>query len=65
MIKSAFAVACASIMASIAFPQPVFAQDESDQRLGTVHCDCPYAETSQPEPAALLNTVPPDSNRLW
>ena len=47
MIRSAFAVACASIMASIAFPQPVFAQDESDQRLGTVHFDTSCNEVAQ------------------
>jgi len=47
MIRSAFAAACASIMASIAFPQPVFAQDESDQRLGTVHFDTSCNEVAQ------------------
>src|SRR5258705_6474441 len=47
MIKSAFAVACASIMASIAFPQPVFAQDESDQRFGTVHFETSCNEVAQ------------------
>ena len=34
-------------MASIAFPQPVFAQDESDQRLGTVHFDTSCNEVAQ------------------
>src|SRR5262245_32177396 len=47
MIRSAFAVACASIMASIAFPAPVFAQDESDQRLGTVHFETSCNEVAQ------------------
>src|ERR1044072_307267 len=39
MIRAAFAVACATIVASITFPAPSSAQDESDQRLGTVHFD--------------------------
>src|SRR5437763_5160137 len=47
MIRSAFAVACASIMAGIAFPAPVFAQDESDQRLGTVHFETSCNEVAQ------------------
>src|SRR5215472_5330048 len=47
MIRSAFAIACASIMVSIAFPQPVFAQDESDQRLGTVHFETSCNEVAQ------------------
>jgi hypothetical protein len=34
-------------MASIAFPQPVFAQDESDQRLGTVHFETSCNEVAQ------------------
>ena len=47
MIRSAFAVACASIMAGIALPAPVFAQDESDQRLGTVHFETSCNEVAQ------------------
>ena len=34
MIRSAFAVAAASIAASLSFTQPLFAQEETDQRLG-------------------------------
>ena len=47
MIRSAFAVAFASLMAGIAFPAPVFAQDESDQRLGTVHFETSCNEVAQ------------------
>src|SRR5919201_6393018 len=47
MIRSAFAVACASIMASIAFPAPVLSQEESDQRLGTVHFPTSCNEVAQ------------------
>jgi len=37
MIRSALAVAAASIAASVTFSPPVLAQDETDQRFGTVH----------------------------
>src|SRR3954466_5139968 len=37
MIRSASAFAAASIAASIASSQPIFGQEETDQRLGTVH----------------------------
>src|SRR5262245_26463244 len=39
MIRSASAVAAASIAAGFAFSQPIFAQDETDQRFGSVHFD--------------------------
>src|SRR6201982_1485111 len=47
MIRSAFAVAAASIAASVSFPQPVLAQDETDQRFGTVHFETSCNETAQ------------------
>lgn len=37
MIRSAFAVAAASIAASVSVTQSTFSQEETDQRLGTVH----------------------------
>src|SRR5262249_3186410 len=47
MIRSAFAVAAASIAASVSFSQPVLAQDETDQRFGTVHFETSCNETAQ------------------
>jgi Tfp pilus assembly protein PilF len=47
MIRSASAVAVASIAASISFSQNVFGQDESDQRLGTVHFETSCSEVAQ------------------
>src|ERR1043166_6284118 len=47
MIRSAFAVACATIVASITFPASSSAQDESDQRLGTVHFDTSCNDVAQ------------------
>ena len=47
MIRSAFAVTAASIAASISFSQPIFGQEESDQRLGTVHFDTSCNEVAQ------------------
>jgi tetratricopeptide (TPR) repeat protein len=47
MIRSAFAVAAASIAASFACSQPVVAQDETDQRFGTVHFDTSCNEVAQ------------------
>jgi tetratricopeptide (TPR) repeat protein len=47
MIRSAFAVAAASIAASVSFPQPVLAQDETDQRFGTVHFETSCNEVAQ------------------
>src|SRR5438105_11317339 len=47
MIRSALAVAAASIAASVTFSPPVLAQDESDQRLGTVHFETSCNEVAQ------------------
>src|SRR3954453_13391465 len=47
MIRSASAVAAASIAASIAFSQPIFGQEETDQRLGTVHFETSCNEAAQ------------------
>ena len=47
MIKSAYVVAAASIAANVSFPQPVFAQEETDQRLGTVHFETSCNEIAQ------------------
>src|SRR5262245_65152386 len=47
MIRSAFAVAAASIAASVSFAQPVLAQEETDQRLGTVHFATSCNEVAQ------------------
>src|SRR2546429_5873478 len=47
MIRSAFAVAAASIAASVSFSQPILAQEETDQRLGTVHFETSCNEVAQ------------------
>ena len=47
MIRSASAVAAASIAASISCAQPIFAQEETDQRFGTVHFDTSCNEIAQ------------------
>src|SRR5437016_1129886 len=47
MIRSAFAVASASIAISISFSQPIFGQEESDQRFGTIHFDTSCNEVAQ------------------
>src|SRR5712691_9523696 len=47
MIRSAFAVAAASIAASVSFSQPIFGQEETDQRLGTVHFETSCSEAAQ------------------
>ena len=47
MIRSAFAVAAASIAARVSFSQPAFGQEETDQRLGTVHFATSCNETAQ------------------
>src|SRR5947209_16418376 len=47
MIRSAFAVAAASIAASISFSSPIFGQEETDQRLGTIHFDTSCNEVAQ------------------
>src|SRR5258708_9598027 len=47
MIGSAFAVAAASIAASVSFSQSSFGQEETDQRLGTVHVEPSCNEVAQ------------------
>ena len=47
MIRSASAVAAALIAASVSFSQPVFSEEETDQRLGTVHFDTSCNEVAQ------------------
>src|SRR5262249_8387232 len=47
MIRSAFAVAAASIAASFSFSQPILGQEETDQRLGTVHFETSCNEVAQ------------------
>src|SRR2546429_2041959 len=47
MIRSALAVAAASIAASVSFSPPVLAQDETDQRFGSVHFKTSCNEVAQ------------------
>src|SRR5215813_7464261 len=47
MIRSAFALAAASIAACISISQPIFAQEETDQRLGTVHFETSCNDVAQ------------------
>src|SRR5262249_1296839 len=47
MIRSAFTVAAASIPASVSLSQPILAQEETDQRLGTVHFATSCNEVAQ------------------
>jgi hypothetical protein len=47
MIRSAFTVAAASIAAIASFSHPIFAQEETDQRLGTVHFETSCNEVAQ------------------
>ena len=47
MIRSASAVAAASIAASVSCAQPIFAQEDTDQRFGTVHFDTSCNEVAQ------------------
>src|SRR5215472_12007350 len=47
MIRSALAVAAASIAVSVSFSQPIVAQEETDQRLGTVHFETSCNEVAQ------------------
>src|SRR5262249_12454678 len=47
MIRSAFAGAAASTPASVSFSPPVLAQDETDQRFGTVHFETSCNEVAQ------------------
>src|SRR5206468_8803092 len=47
MIRSAFAVAAASIAASVSFSQPILGQEETDQQLGSVHFATSCNEVAQ------------------
>jgi tetratricopeptide (TPR) repeat protein len=47
MIRSALVVAAASIAVSMSFAQFVFSQEETDQRLGTVHFETSCNEVAQ------------------
>src|SRR6266480_1989278 len=47
MIRSASAFAAALIAASVSFSQPVFSEEETDQRFGTVHFDTSCNEVAQ------------------
>jgi hypothetical protein len=47
MIRSASAVAAASIAAGVLFSQPILGQEETDQRLGTVHFETSCNEVAQ------------------
>src|SRR5215469_11444942 len=47
MIRSALAVAAASIAVSVSFSPPVLAQDETDQRFGSVHFETSCNEVAQ------------------
>jgi tetratricopeptide (TPR) repeat protein len=47
MVKSACVLAAASLAASVSLPQPVLAQEETDQRLGTVHFETSCNEVAQ------------------
>ena len=47
MIRSPSAVAAALIAASVSFSQPVFSEEETDQRFGTVHFDTSCNDIAQ------------------
>jgi hypothetical protein len=47
MIRSAFIFAAAWIAASFSFSQPIFAEEETDQRLGTVHFETSCTDVAQ------------------
>src|SRR5438270_11989765 len=47
MLRSAFALAAASIAASVSFSQPISGQEETDQRLGTVHFETSCTDVAQ------------------
>ena len=47
MTKSASVVAAAAIAASVSVSQPVFGQEETDQRLGAVHFETSCNEVAQ------------------
>src|SRR5262249_27767011 len=47
MIRSASTIAAASIAATISLSQPVLAQEDTDQRLGTVHFETSCNDVAQ------------------
>src|SRR5262245_16889253 len=47
MIRSASVVAAAALAAGVSLAPPVLAQEETDQRLGTVHFETSCNETAQ------------------
>jgi hypothetical protein len=47
MIRSPSAVAAALIAASVSFSQPVFSEEETDQRFGTIHFDTSCNDIAQ------------------
>jgi hypothetical protein len=47
MIRSSFAVAVGATLAAVISPSPSYAQEENDQRLGTVHFAMSCNETAQ------------------
>ena len=47
MIRSAFIFAAACIAVSFSFSQPTFAEEETDQRLGTVHFETSCTDVAQ------------------
>jgi hypothetical protein len=47
MIRSAFIFATAWIAASLSLSQPIFAEEETDQRLGTVHFETSCTDVAQ------------------
>src|SRR6202030_4656963 len=47
MIRSAFIFAAAWIAASFSLSQPIFAEEETDQRLGTVHFEKSCTDVAQ------------------
>src|SRR3984893_10672406 len=47
MIRSAFIFAAAWIAAGFSFSQPIFAEEETDQRLGTIHFDTSCNDIAQ------------------
>jgi len=47
MIRSALAIVAAAIAASLSTSQPTFGQEETDQRLGTVHFETSCNDVAQ------------------
>jgi hypothetical protein len=47
MVRSASAIAAASIAATLSVSRPALSQEETDQRLGTVHFETSCNEVAQ------------------